>query len=122
MSFAVAILALAAAAHGFACVPFGLYMPDMLPQWRDRSQFAKICVSALFVSSGALLLAMSLAIGLWPGDGSTWTLVVTGAALLEVAGFAVFWDGRRAMFVSEGGIGTLIGVAIATLAGAILSR
>lgn len=115
------LIAFVVGCHGFTYIPFGLFVPGTLKEWRGSSWLLdsaltsdrlKAFVLALHVMAGIATLACAVAIGFAPSIPGWWRpLAIVGAAV-GIAGFAVFWDGQTQLLAQEGAIGAVISLIL----------
>ncbi len=125
------LIAFVVGCHGFTYIPFGLFVPGTLKQWRGsswllgsvlRGDRLNALVLALHVMAGIVTLACAAAIGFAPSVPGWWHPLAIVGPVVGIAGFAVFWDGQTQLLAQEGAIGAFISlillVSAITFAGA----
>jgi len=115
------LIAFVVGCHGFIYIPFGVFVPGTLKEWRGSSWLLgntltgdrlHVLVLALHVMAGIVTLACAVAIGFAPSVPGWWRpLAIVGAAVAIVA-FAVFWDGQIQLLTQEGAIGAVISLIL----------
>ncbi|HLJ58828.1 MAG TPA: hypothetical protein VKZ50_03765 [bacterium] len=113
---------------GFTNVPFGLFVPGTLKEWRGSSwqlgntltgDRLNVLVVALHVMAGIATLACAVASGFAPSAPGWWRpLAIVGAATGSV-GFAIVWDGQIQFLAPEDAIGAGISLMLLVCAIAV---
>ena len=107
--------------HAFIYIRIGATLPGAVKAWQDRSWLLgdrltgaplATLVMTMHVVAGVVILACAVAMGVAPGAPGWWPALAVAGAAQGLAAFVVFWDGRPAMFVEEGGIGAVVSGAL----------
>ena len=107
--------------HGFIYVRIGSVLPGPITEWKGTSWLLgsavtghrlKALVVSLHVIGGIATLACAAAIGFGPSLPGWWCPLAIGGATVDIAGFAVFWDGQVQFLFEEGAIGALVSLIL----------
>ena len=111
------LIAFVVLGHGFIYVGVGWLLPGAVKEWQGSSWLLGSTITdaslngivvMLHVVAGILTMACAVAIAFAPAYPGWWRPLAIGAALVGVAAFAVFWDGRTRLLVEEGAIGAFV--------------
>lgn len=115
------LIAFVVGCHGYAYIPFGIFVRTALKEWRGSSWLLgstltgdglKEVALALHVIAGIVILASGIAIGFASSAPGWWRPLMVVGAVVGIAGFAVFWDGQTRLLATEGAIGAVISLIL----------
>jgi hypothetical protein len=111
--------------HGIAYLPYGFFPGQVVTAWKGSSELlggvltperVHAAVPVLFVTAGAAMISVALAIALAPWVPGWWRPLAIVGSVAGIAGFAVFWDGQGQLLVQEGVIGLALSLILLTFA------
>jgi len=114
------LIALVVGSHGITYVMFAL-LGQAFVEWRGSSWLLgstitgdtlKTLTLALWVITGVGFIATGIAIAFASSLQGFWRPLATGASIVSVLSFAIFWDGQMARFTDQGGIGMVLSLMI----------
>lgn len=122
------LVGLFVAAHGlvYLATPLTSISQSVFQGWTGTSAllgaaFASDALQSmttwLWILAGIGLLAAAGAVVFASFVPGVWRPLAVGGALAGVASFAVLWDGQASQFVSQGGVG--LGISLAIVAAAV---
>jgi len=122
------VIAVLVFAHGVAYLPYGFVPGEVVKEWKGSSRLlgrvltsdsVHTDVRVLFLTAGAAMVAVAVAIALDPWVPGWWRPFAILGSLAGIAGFATFWDGQRRLLVKEGVIGLALSLVLLSVAVAL---
>ena len=122
------VIAFVVFCHGIAYLPYGFVPGQVVKEWKGSSQLlgsvltpdrVHVAVQVLFLTAGAAMCAVAVAIALAPWVPGWWRPLAIVGSVAGLAGFAAFWDGQGHLLVQEGVIGVALSLILLSVAIAV---